>query len=936
LADALDLAGAAREGFLAAAQPAPRRGGPAPAPARAPAPAPGNLPAPLTSFVGRERELARAAALLRGGGVRLLTLTGPPGVGKTRLAVALATTLGDAFPAGAGFVPLSAVADPTMLLPAVAAALGVPEPRGGGPALDALAAHLAGQRVLLVLDNLEQLTAAATAVAELLARCPELTVVTTSRAPLRVRGEREFPVPPLRLPAAGPDAAPAAVAASPAVALFLARARDVRPDLAPTDDDLAAVAEVCRRLDGLPLALELAAARVKLLPPRALLARLAPALPLLTGGARDLPARQRTLRDAIAWSYDLLAPAERAVFRGLGVFAGGCTPEAAAAVAARDDRPGGVPATLDLLGALLDGSLLQRASGRGDGPRLALLETVREYALERLAGAGELEAARARHAAYFLAFAERAAARLHGPEQAAWLDALAADEPNLRAALRWAVDGGDAARGVRLGAALWWYWHVRGAFAEGRAWLAALLDLPDPAGAVPAAARVHALVGAGLLAEFGAGRTARRETERRLSEALALARRAGDRQGEALARTAWGLLAVHDGDAPRARPRLRRARALARRIADDHLTAFAANALGVVASRAHELEAAEALLTEALTLRRRIGDEWGVAASLNDLGRLALARDDPAAARAHFTAALAIRRRHGNRPGIALSLRDLGHVASGEGDHEGAGRYYAQTLAIALELGDRAGAANAMMFLGLQAYHRGAYDVARPAYEASLAIWRELGDRRSTAELLRLLGLVACARREFAAAIAAHAASLALRREVGDRYGVAECLLSLGDPVREGGDDARAVTLFRESLAIFADLGSKRMMAVCLVKLAGALGATGEPLRAARLLGAGEAGLACLGAGLWPADRAAAEATGAALGAALGPEPLAAARAAGRTLSLEAAARLGLAAAGGAPARALRLAAASPAPQAAGGHRPLSRGGDAGPRGAGP
>ncbi len=443
------------------------------------------LPIPPTPLVGRERGLAAACGALLDEGVRLLTLTGPPGVGKTRLALAAGAALAPAFPDGLWFVPLAAVADSTLVAGAVAAAVGVPD--AGDRALpERLAEALGSRRALLVLDNFEQLMAAAPLVAALSAACPELRVLVTSRRPLRLLGERELRVPPLavpRPPAPGGGVAPRPTddPPTPAVVLFLQRARDARPDAVLTGQDAEAVAEVCRRLDGIPLALELAAARLRHLTAPALLALLAPALPLLTGGARDLPARQRTLHDAIAWSYGLLEPDERAFFRRLGVFVGGCSIEGAAAIAgdwpapdaggaasrpADAARPAARLAALEQLAALVDHGLVQ--PGPAGDARFGLLETVREYALERLVDSGELEAARRRHALHFLGLAERAAGAMHGTHQGAWLERLERERGNLRAALDWAIARGEAGPGARLVVALRWFWEIRGGATEGR------------------------------------------------------------------------------------------------------------------------------------------------------------------------------------------------------------------------------------------------------------------------------------------------------------------------------------------------------------------------------------------------------------------------------------------------------------------------------------
>jgi len=498
LAQALDLSARDRVGFEAAGlrwhgsplSHAPRTG------------RPHNLPPQLTGLVGRERDVAVVAALLRRDDGRLLTLTGPPGVGKTRLSLAAAERLLDLFADGVFFVALAPVTDPDQVAPVIAGALGLRE-EGGRSVGESLRAHLRARHMLLVLDNFEHVATAAVLVVDLLTACPRLTVLVTSRAPLHVRGEQTFAVSPLALPDATHPPPADALTQYSAIELFLQRARAHAPDFELTVANAPAVAAICRHLDGLPLAIELAASRIALLPPQALLARLERRLSLLIAGAHDLPRRQRTLRAAIAWSYDLLAADERALFARLGIFVGGCTLEAAEAVcraacgAAGDRRD----TELDGLASLMDKSLLRMAAAGQGEPRFGMLETIREYALERLAARGDEEESRRRHAGYYLALAEAAEPELTGPTQGMWLERLEHEGDNLRAALRWTRESGEIETGLRLAGALWRFWYTRGYQREGRGWLEGLLALAATGPGAPSkAARAKAFNAAGVLA----------------------------------------------------------------------------------------------------------------------------------------------------------------------------------------------------------------------------------------------------------------------------------------------------------------------------------------------------------------------------------------------------------------------------------------------------
>jgi len=632
---------------------------PALAAPEAQAPARVQLPAAPTPLVGRRLEVAAVTALLRRDDVRLVTLTGPGGAGKTRLALAAAGELGPELRDGALFVDLAAVRDPALLGTSIAQALGAAE--SAESVEGTLEEHLRGRSMLLVLDNLEQLAPDVGLVGRLLAAAPRLLVLATSRSPLRLAAEHEYPVPPLALPERGRAATFEMLVANDAVRLFAARARAVDPQFELDDGNVGAVVRICERLDGLPLAIELAAARSKLLPPEAMSNRLGQTLDLLTGGAHDLPARQRTLRATLEWSHSLLSGEERTLLARLAVFAGGWTLTAAEAVCG-----GGALAVLDTLSALVDESLVRRLRRPGAEPRFAMLETIREFAVELLERSDEAEALRRSHCHYVLAQAEEAAAGFvaatgSGESFFALLDE---EHDNLRAALEWAGGAGEVQLEVRLTVAARWFWIVRGLLSEGRRFfdgvLARTVGAPEP---LRALALAH-----GATFPFRQGETG---FARELwQEALDLYRELGDDDGTARCIAELGAVAVAEGDLDGAVALYEESIPLFRRQGNDVRLATALSNLGAIANMRHDPATGVRYLADAVALARETGDEDGLAVSLHNLARSELALDRPDRGREALLESLEIARRLGYREVTAYCLGGMAELATIEGDAE--------------------------------------------------------------------------------------------------------------------------------------------------------------------------------------------------------------------------------------------------------------------------
>lgn len=762
------------------------------------------VPLSFTSFIGREQDIADVCALLKRADVRLVTLLGPGGVGKTRLSLKVAEEMRDHFVNGVCFVSLAAISDPMLLFPTIAQELGMQE-SGEQSIVEQMKSVLHDKYFLLVLDNFEQVIIAAPEVEELLIGCPGLKVLVTSRAVLHLQAEHEFAIAPLALPILDQLPAPDALLQYAAVALFVQRAQALLPAFQLTQSNAQSVAEICARLDGLPLAIELAAARIKLLPPGALLARLSQSLQLLKNEVLAMPERQRTLYNTIEWSYDLLDVREQWFFRHLSVFPGGCTLEAAEAILSNRQ-------TLDVLNtiaSLVDKSLLQQAELYGEVPRFVMLGTIREYGLDRLQTHGEMEESLRAQAMYYLALVEQARPHLNGALQTKWLALLEPEKENLRAALTWFIQKEETDLTLRFCEAFGKFCGLRGYWGEEQHWLRAALELPWTAGSATIRARVLRR----------AGHLAYRLRDLRLAHAL---------QKESVT--------------------------LSRALGDKQNLAGALGGLGWVLYRQKDAASASQLLREGVTAARESGDTWAIANSLESLGRLLHYQGYTGEARGLLNESVALSRELGDKENLARILTTLVSIDIAQGNITQAAALAQESFALAQELGTRPLIALVLDSLGDVALFLGEYERAAQLFEERLMLARELGDKPTIAMKQLHLGDIALAQGDPAQATTFVQESLRFFREQGDNPNIAAALSVLGDIKRAQGKFKEATALYKEAALLDKEVGNKMDIGKHLIGLATTAIEQGQPERAARLFGFAESMLTPY-RGMHPAQR---------------------------------------------------------------------------------
>lgn len=801
---------------------------------------PHNLPLQLTSFVGREKEILEVKRELLGD--RFVTLTGPGGTGKTRLALQVGAELLELFPDGVWQVEFASLSDASLVPQTVAAVLGVRE-SSGRPTIAVLTDYLRNREMLLILDNCEHLLAASAQLVEaLLQSCPNLCILATSREALNIPGEISYRVPSLSIPDPRNPTHLPSLSKYEAMQLFVQRAEIVRPGFELTEANAHAVAQICRRLDGIPLAIELSVARVKMMPVEQVAARLDDRFRLLTGGSRNALPRHQTLRALIDWSYDLLSDQERTLFRRLSVFAGGWTLDAAEAICAGEGiHPGDV---LDLLTQLVNKSLVIPESKADAEARYRLLETIRQYARERLLEAGGGEEVRERHLQYYLKLSERAEPELRGPYQIAWLDRLEDEVDNIRAALEWSFDVNVEA-GLRILSALLWFWHIRSGKVEGIEWLERALatDAQERDGTPPSLAR--AMIRGKALNAVGTLMIMHGDSERacQLSrESLALHEELGPAGRLGVAHALWNLAqgdSYHE-DLDQASALAERSLRLYREAGDKFGVAQCLDHLGSYALIRADYSRAKQLWEEDLALRREIGDKDGVAWSLSLLANLALWKGEHEQAWQLYTESQNAFREIGNKWAVSMALSGMGSVMLSQGNFEQASKLYEEALAYGRDMGDQNTIAGRRYDLARVAWSMGEYERAARMYEDTLALVRKMNNKGGTAGTLYDLGTVALVQGNLELAQKRFEESIAIGHEIEGQFTIGYATNGLGKVAFARGNFEEAHSLHTRALRMFRESGNHWNIAYTLEAFIALAVARGDMQQAARLLGATE------------------------------------------------------------------------------------------------
>jgi predicted ATPase/transcriptional regulator with XRE-family HTH domain len=827
---------------------------------------PSNLPLQLTTFIGRQGELSELTALLsRTSPARLVTLTGPGGIGKTRLALQTAIGLSNLYLDGIWFIDLAPLSTPELVLPTIASTLRVTE-AGTQSVEEILISYLRSKQILLVIDNCEHLIeAVAHSVEKLLRASARLQILATSREPLNIPGEINFQVPPLSLPESQ-DNASQTVMGHEAVQLFIERARSVQPSIAVTDANAGTIAHICRQLDGMPLAIELATARLAVLDVQQITSRLDDRFHLLTSGSRTALPRHQTLRATIDWSYDLLSEPEKVLFRRLSVFAGGWALEAAESVTSEERRvPKEAPLVtrnprlvtseiLDLLAHLVNKSLVVVEHQPMVEMRYRMLETVRQYAMEKLVESGEQERIRNRHLTFFLALAEQAEPELRGRQQLAWLSQLDEAHDNLRMALAWSLERKNAEAALRLVGALFEFWHIRGHISEGRRWIGdALTAAGNVGGLLSSSWRAKALLANGVLMYFQ-GDYATAQTS--LEESLHIYRELSDPFGEGYALYILGALAFRQSNYPIARSRYEKSLAVRQAARETWGVGNCLYGLGYVAMLEGNFEASRSCFEKSVMILREVGDQWSLAQPLDWLAWEVWFQGDVSKARSLLEESLLARRRLRSKSGVATTLSSMAVMATVHGDYMTARSLEDESLSIAREVGNKFYIAYSFQHLGDMAYRQGDLAQARMHFMESMQLFREMNEKASMGLLLRDLGRVAYQEGNYQqAAILLEESKVVLERS-GNDHMLNYTLLALGELARLQGDDEQAVAYYRQSLKLHRDRGVVLEVADRLEGLAKIAGRQRQPERASRLFGAAQAMRDQLGTPLPPIEHA--------------------------------------------------------------------------------